>query len=390
MLIQPAPIQIDPLQFKPYLDWRLRLERRLDRDFFQSANDDRSDVIWRIRPGVEWTKGKTWSGEIQYQLATDSIRTQASDTSDDLSDISLAYLRFKEGKLELTGGRQRVSVGSERLVGPADWLTAGRSFDGIRLKTGSIDAFAFKVGVAHPKPARLRFAGVTHRNKVGLTQLYFKHDSNAGTLDTDVWTLAQTYEKRWGKWLFETEDAVQFGHSAGRTLRAWAIHGSLGYQVRPSTKLTLEVNAASGGGNASTTYTFDNLLPSNHKFYGSMDMQSWRNMEELALILDHRLNPKWSAKLSWRTFALRDPSDVWYGAGGGVNRGGLGAFSDPSGASGRDIGREVNLEVAYKHNATVSASAGVGIFTPGSFVKARNGGTADSQRWGYLMIQFRF
>jgi hypothetical protein len=388
MLIDSTPVQDVQLEFRPYLDWRLRVERRLDRDFFQAAPDDRSDIIWRWRPGVEWTFGKKWSGEVQYQLATDSIRTQTSDTSDDLSDVNLAFIKYKEGKFEVSAGRQKINIGSERLIGSLEWTTAGRAFDGVRVKVGPWDAFAAKVGVSFPKPGRARFAGATYRSSLGLTQVYFKHDG--GSPDTDVWTLAQTYEKRAGKWHFETEDAVQFGHAGGRDLRAWAVHGSLNYQVDPKTKLTLEANAASGGGNANTTYTFDNLSPSNHKFYGSMDMQSWRNMEELALAVDHKFNPKWSAKLSWRTLSLRDPSDAWYGAGGGVNRGGIGPFVDPTGGSGRDLGREIDLELTYKHRANITASAGVGFFSPGGFVRARNGGQANQQKWGYLMLQMRF
>ncbi len=160
---------------------------------------------------------------------------------------------------------------------------------------------------------------------------------------------------------------------------------------KPSpTRFYVEANAASGGGDTTTSHTFDNLLPTNHKFYGAMDMQSWRNMEELVVGVDHQIDAKLGAKLHWHKFALRDASDGWYGAGGGINRGALGLFIDPTGASGKNIGSEIDFELNYKLNPRTSFSGGIGVFSPGSFINARNGGVADQQTWFYLMGQIRF
>lgn len=390
MLAPSLPVQDIDLKFKPYLDWRLRLERRLDRDFASSVDDDRTDILNRFRPGVEWTSGKRWSGELQYQITTDNMYARPGNLNDDASDLNLAYARFRDGNVDVTIGRQKINVGSERLIGTLEWSMAGRAFDGARIKIGRWDAFAFKVGVAAPKPGRARIVGATYKSDYGLTQVYFKHDNLPGNPDTDNWTLAHAWDRKWDRLAVESEAAIQTGHTGGKNLRAWAIHGGVTYASTPSTKLFLDLNAASGGGNADTTYTFDNLLPTNHKFYGSMDLQSWRNMEELALGVDHKFDAKWSAKLSWRAFRLRDASDAWYGAAGGPNRGVTGPFVDPAGASGQDVGREIDLEFFYKHNQRISAAAGLGLFFPGGFVKARNGGQADPQRWAYFMLQMRF
>ncbi|MEQ1822176.1 MAG: alginate export family protein [Fimbriimonadaceae bacterium] len=399
----PVHFQDIKVNVKPYFDWRLRYERRLNRDFLTnpsgtgtggsapgSTDDDRTDLINRMRAGVEWNYGKEWSGEIQYQLASDSIRTSFSQTSDDFSDVNLAFAKYRHNNMSLTVGRQKINVGSERLLGTLEWSTAGRAYDGIRLQTGSWDAFAFKVGVALPKSNRTRVAGTTYKSSSGLTQVYFKHDGANGTPDTDVWTLAHAWQKKFDKFTPEAEVAVQSGNSAGRSLRSWALHGSLSYQQSSKTRFFVELNAASGGGNADTSYTFDNLLPTNHKFYGSMDMQSWRNMEEVAFGVEHQFDPKFGAKLHWHKFGLRDASDGWYGAGGGINRGALGAFIDPTGASGKDVGSEIDFELSYKLNPRTSFAGGFGIFTPGNFIKARNGGVADKQTWMYLMGQIRF
>lgn len=393
----PVHFQDIKVDVRPYFDWRFRIERRLNRDFMSSsaspavsANDDRTDLINRMRAGVEWNYGKEWSGEIQYQLASDSIRTNLSQTSDDFSDVNLAFAKYRRKNAAITIGRQKINIGSERLLGTLEWSTAGRSFDGLRLQSGNWDAFAFKVGVALPKSNRFRMAGTTFKSSYGLTQVFFKHDGAPGAMDTDVWTLAHAWQKKFDKWLPEAEVALQSGNSAGRTLRAWAWHGSLSYAHSAKTRFYVEANAASGGGDATTSHTFDNLLPTNHKFYGAMDMQSWRNMEELVVGVDHQIDAKLGAKLHWHKFALRDASDGWYGAGGGINRGALGLFIDPTGASGKNIGSEIDFELNYKLNPRTSFSGGIGVFSPGSFIKARNGGVADQQTWFYLMGQIRF
>jgi len=376
---------MDRFIFRPTLDWRIRVERRLDRDFKESANDNRSDLLNRIRPGVAWTYGPNWSGEVQYQLAHDEIWLPGRTFSDEATDLNLLYSKHKKGQTEVTIGRQKIELGSGRLLGSLEWGMTGRSFDGVRIKLDEWDAFAFKVGVAYPKPGRTRIAGVARTGSQGLTSLLFKHDDQQKP-STDVWTLSHLWQKNMGRWSVGSEAALQFGRTAGNDLRAWAVHFDASFAFDKATKGFVEVNAASGGGRHGKSYLFDNILPTNHKFYGSMDMQSWRNMEEIAFGLEHQVNPKLSTKAHFRNFALRDPSDGWYSAGGGLNAG----FIDPTGMSGRDIGRELDLELTYKSGTRLTLTTGVAAFWPGSFIKARTGGVGTTQFWGFVAAQYRF
>lgn len=379
----------DHFDFRPTFDWRVRLERRLDRGFAETVNDNRSDALNRIRPGLAWTFGKKWSGEIQYQLAHDEIWRPAKTASDEASDLNLLYVKHKDGPTEVTVGRQKINIGSERLIGALEWSMTGRSFDGIRLRHRQWEAYAFKVGVAYPKPGRTRIAGVSYAGRNGLSSLIFKHDDQA-TPAADVWTANHLWQRSLGKWTLDAEAALQTGHTGGRNLRAWAIHFGATHAFDRATKGFVEINAASGGGNANTSYTFDNLLPTNHKFYGSMDLQSWRNMEELSFGVDRQLSPKWNLRAHLHSFSLRDPADGWYGAGGGLNQGAGGGFMDPTGSSGRDVGRELDLEFTYKRDPRCTLAGGVGVFWPGGFVQARNGGAKTTQYWGFVGVQFRY
>lgn len=388
-MIDLPPLDNPELKVSPYLDVRIRYERRLDRDFFEPKADNRSDFLTRCRPGVKLQYGKEWSGEFQYQLAHDEILRPGLTMSDEASDLNLAFVKFKDKNYEVTFGRQKINIGSERLIGSLEWAMVGRSFDGVRVTTKNWDAFAFKVGVAAPMPRKTKIVGGTYSSSLGLSSLIFKSDDQPA-FPTDHWTLSHLYQKQFGKWAYDAEAAVQAGHMSGKKLQAWALHLAATYSFNKTTKGFLEFNAASGGSNADNVYTFDNLLPTNHKFYGSMDLQAWKNMQEIAFGVEHKFDAKLSGKANYRVFSLRDASDAWYGAGGGPNSGGLGTFVDPTGTSGRDIGNEFNLEFNYKQSATTTFSGGFGIFSPGGFVKKLNGGSANTQYWFYLMTQFKF
>ncbi len=389
MLLCATPAQPIEFDVKPYLDYRVRYERRTNRDLYSPKNDNRTDFLNRFRVGFEMKSGKHWSGELQYQFATDESYKISSTTNVQASDVNLAFARYKDSRVELTMGRQKINIGSERLIGSLEWSMTGRAFDGFRVKEGSWDAYAFKVAVALPKPERTRIAGTAYTSHYGLSSLIFKHD-DALNPSTDHWTLSHLWTGKWGKWSADGEGALQVGHTSGKNLRAWAFHAGGAYAFAKSTRGFMELNAASGGSNGTTSFTFDNLLPTNHKFYGSMDLQSWRNMTEIEFGIEHQLNPRVNLKGSWHSFALRDASDAWYGAGGAPNQGANGVFKDPTGASGRDLGREIDFDVTYKQDAHISVSGGFGLFSPGGFVKVRNGGHGDNQKWMYLMVQLRF
>lgn len=388
LFIHNLPISAE--QIRPYLEIRTRFERRNNRDFAGGIDDERDDALWRFRVGVDWKVGKTLSGELQLQTASDRFELAGMHGRDEKEGVSLANIRFRDGRSDVVVGRQRIGVLNERLLGSADWGTTGRTYDGIRLRSGPWDLFTFEIGHFLIDQPKLRISGGTHTSNLGTAQLYYKYDRKPGGPSTRHWTFAHYYSKKVGLWSLETENALQAGTAAGKDLDAWALHVLAARPIGKSTKLTIEANAASGGGNADSSRTFDGLLGSNHKFYGSMDLQSWRNMEELAVQVDHRFEHNVSGKISWRKLSLRDPRDAWYGASGGVNSGPNGPYVDPTGSSGRDIGQEIDLELSHSPRKDMSMSAGFGLFIPGRFVRRENGGSASRQQWAYFMAQWRF
>lgn len=378
-----------PIQTKFTIEIRERFERRLDRDFLESNSDNRSDFFTRIRPGVTVTYGKNFSAYAEYQFAHTLGITPGDKSWTTNSDARELYVRYKGPEATVTVGRQKAVMGGERLVGMGEWTNVGRSYDGIRLQNKEWDLLLAKIGVSVPKPrnAELAVAGRTWR--AGQTLAIYKGD-NVAAGDVRIYTLDHSQKIARDNWDFDYDVAAQFSRNTGKDHEAWAAHFGAGYRHDAKNRIYLDLNAASGGSSSTKSETFDNLFPTNHKFYGSMDMQGWKNMTEVALGWQHKLDAKSDLHLHGHWFRLMDAKDAWYSAGGSPNRRVGGVFRDPTGAAGKEVGFELDLEATHRFDPSTSIQAGIGVFEPGKFVQRMNGGDADRQIWFYLQIMKRF
>lgn len=380
---------VPPVETKFSIEIRERFERRLDRDFLESNSDNRSDFFTRIRPGLTVTYGKNLSAYLEYQFAHTLGQTPGDRSWTTNSDMREMYVRHKDSNGTVTVGRQKVSFGTERLIGPTEWANVGRSFDGIRIQSRDCGFLLAKVGVSSPKPRNAEVAGISHNWSGGQTYAIYKGD-NVAAGDVRIYTLSHSQRFTNGPWEYDYEAAGQFGRNTGMDHEAWAFHGGAGYRPDPANRFYVDLNAASGSDSSSKSQTFDNLYPTNHKFYGSMDMQGWRNMTEVAAGWQRKLDSKTDLHLHGHWFGLMDGKDAWYGAGGAPNRRPGGVFRDPTGAAGKEVGFELDLEGTHRLNATTTLQAGVGVFEPGKFVERLNGGVADRQVWFYFQVMKRW
>ena len=379
------PIAVDDakIDLKPTFEYRSRYEQRIDRDFNSASSDNRFDWFNRFRPGVKLTYGKRWSAELQYQYSHDLAWTRESNFSKENSDASLAYLKYSADDWSFTAGRQRISIGSGRLIGVSDWGNAPRSVDGARLQAGRWDVFAFEPSVALTAPINTVYLGAAYSSKFGTTLLVEKTDDTSKG-ETAITTLNHLWNGRIYNFNFEAEAAVQTGRKEGRDVEAWALHFKASQPLSKTTSAYLEYNSASGGGSSEKTRTFDQLNASNHSKYGTMDVLGWRNMNEYVLGIDVKPDSRFTWSASWRFMTLRDAGDSWYGDNGSA------ILSDPTGNSGNEIGHELDIEGSWKLNSRSSIGAGLGIFMPGSFVRNVKGGHANRQTWAFVQYSFKF
>ncbi len=116
-----------------YIDDRDRFERHINPTFFDAPDKNRSDLYSRLRIGVNYDNSPEWNARIEYQNSGDVFWTQAQNNSTNSSDLSLAYGKYTSGTFIATGGRQKIDLGEQRLIGSADWLNLARSFDAARV-----------------------------------------------------------------------------------------------------------------------------------------------------------------------------------------------------------------------------------------------------------------
>lgn len=373
---------------KLILDVRERYERRLNKDFNSTANDDRGDLLTRVRFGLETTPKSGPKMTLLYQYANDLIQTIHNSSSSYNSDMKLAQLDGSVvGDWRYTVGRQRINIGQERLIGSPEWSNLSRSYDGFRFRGDNWDLFGASIGLNSPGLHYARVAGATKTLGTSLNSFFYKHDYlSAGTVD--LYTLDRQDSGSIGSLNWQYEAAYQFGRNLAQDHSAWALHGYLGHKITATDRIFAVGDYASGTGSADKSQTFDSLYCTPHGKWGLSDMVGWRNIALLSAGVEHGFTADTKIKFQYWKYWLANAKDGWYNASGILNKSGKTALIDPTGNSGRDLGSELDLELATR-TGPVIWSFGVASFSPGSFVNNLVG-HQDKQTWGYLQANYKF
>jgi hypothetical protein len=359
---------------------------------------------------------------------------------DGIVDLHQAYVTIgnhKEFPVSLKLGRQELSFGDERLVGAFAWNNIGRVFDAAKARwQNSLFAMeAFTSKLVLPDDNQFNnwhdenlFSGVhlsTKRIPKNTTELYFfsRNDdtgsasgANPGVVlpfvvpapaSRDIYTVGARIKStpgEFGSFDYTAEGAYQFGNwqqaAGGVTTdhNAYAFMANIGYTL-PDNEMTprFALEYAFGSGDSDPTdgehATFDNLYPTNHKFYGYMDFFSWQNLHDVRAIFSIKPTPRMSVSLEGHMFWAAETSDNIYNAGG-VARGGVGA--NPAGFGQNDydsyLGSEIDFVVGYAVNKFTTIEGGYGHFFTGDYIDstwAAVGGSEDAD-WVYLQAVVRF
>lgn len=419
---------------------RVRFEARNNNfDFNDSVNalTDDAFVLQRFRIGVaikpaDWLKIYA-QGQDSREIDSDrpNIPGALAAEGDDAFDLRQAYVQVGPKWLNVTAGRQTLSYGDERLVGAFDWNNFGRVFDAVKLHYEqpkfSVDLFASSVVNIYRDSINLSdlFNGSeTHRDQVfsGLyvsttalevqtTDFYVfvLNQNNAvptapaitspttslGLTDdrTDFVTIGTRIKadpKKLHGFEYEGEFAFQTGNVRGLDLTAFAAHAGLGYNFMDAPwkpRLSVEYNFATGDNNSTDgdIETFQNLFPTNHKFYGYIDAFSWQNLHNPAISLRVTPTAKLTAQLDGHAFFLATNEDAWYRANGVARVRPLnGAARDAS----KFAGTEIDFTVNYKATKHLALQAGYSHFFAGDYLG--DTGTQDDADFGYVMATLSF
>jgi hypothetical protein len=415
---------------------RFRFEGRENTFDFNSSVDSLTDDAFflnRFRLGiaikpVDWLKLYA-QGQDSEEFASDrpDIPGAMGAEGDDNFDLRQAYIQLGPKLVNATLGRQTLAYGDERLIGTSEWNNFGRTFDAVKLhyEKGkfSVDLFASTVVyiINDSFDQSDLFNGAeTHRDQV-FSGIYASTTAvNPVTMDfyvllldednptlivpgitypgtslsipgtrTDFVTLGARIKadpKKLHGWEYEGEVAFQAGQVSNLDLTAFASHigGGYNFDCLWNPRLFVEYNFASGDHNATdgNIETFQNLFPSNHKFYGYMDLFSWQNLQNLAASFRVKPTKKTSMQVDYNAFWLANTNDAWYRANGTTR------VRPITPGAPNYVGSEIDLTGTYQPFKFLSFQAGYSHFFAGSYVRATGpDGDAD---FGYVQALVNF
>jgi hypothetical protein len=161
-------------------------------------------------------------------------------------------------------------------------------------------------------------------------------------------------------------------------------------------RLAFEYCFGSGDSNPNDTKheTFENLFPTNHKFYGYMDFISLQNIHDTRGILELKPHPRVSLALEGHGFWLADTHDNFYSVAG-APRGGTGLPGTGAGTgygvyqnNSSFVGTELDFIAGVALSRFAQLEAGYGHFFTGDYIRQSLAGPAfGSKDANYVYVQ---
>jgi len=346
-------------------------------------------------------------------------------------DLHQAYItvgNHKEFPVSLKVGRQELSYGEERLVGAFAWNNIGRVFDAAKVRWQNewfaAEAFTGWTVIPHDEQfntsnTKDAFSGMDAISlKIPMTILegyFFARNAEAGAIREDdssqfpqptardIYTVGGRLKNKLnevGNFDYTIEGAYQFGDYAATATSSrlrqdafmFIVQGGYTFaDLWATPRLGLEYSYGSGDNNATDGVhsTFENLFPTNHKFYGYMDFASLQNLQDVRGIFQLKPTTRSTVSLEGHGLWLANKNDSFYNVGGGSRAtGGYGI--NPS--YGNFLGTEVDLIGGYALTRNSVLEAGYGHFFTGSYVDSSVKGVGGSQDadWVYFQTTIQF
>ncbi len=367
------------------------------------------------RSSVEWADER--AAYANNPPVAGTARYEGSGPESDTIDLHQAYVtvgNHKEFPVSLKLGRQEMIYGEERLIGAFGWNNIGRVFDGAKLRWQNewfaADLFGMRPVIPEDEKFNVSndydyFSGIYATSPVipknSLEVYFLSRNSGAQAIAAeprpqlpqptarDIFTVGFRLKSKpgeLGNWDYTLETAGQFGNYKDLRLgvnserldqRAYMAVLQGGYTFNDlwaTPRLGLEYSYSTGDSDPKDGVheTFDNLFPTNHKFYGYMDFFSLQNIHNVRAILQAKPHKQVSVSLEGHSFWLADTHDNFYTAAG-TARGGIGATPgtgygiNPSYSN--FVGNEIDLVAGYSVTRWALLEAGYGHFFSGDYIK---------------------
>ncbi len=310
------------------------------------------------------------------------------DFNADNFDLHQGYVdikSFTEAPVALRVGRQEITLGGERLVGPVGWTQQGRSVDGARLRFnpgwGSLDVLGYQLAdrfaATQDQDAQLFGAyAVVEAGGAGDLDLYGFYQKVTATADTDQFTLGARLAGKSGGVTYRGELSVQSGDRAGEDVSAYMFGGRLGFDAGSRGLITLWYDYLSGDTDPDDgdTKVFDTMFATNHKFYGFADLflnipahTGGQGLQDMALKGSFQVDSDVTLGLDVHSFRL-------------AKRGAL---------SSAHLGDEIDAMVRYRYSTNLTFQGGLS-FVLQDDAWAEIGRLSEDLTWAYVMINAVF
>lgn len=388
---------------------RGRLEIPSGTSLVNNAEDAYYASRLRLNVGVQPTHWLTLFLQVQDARTAGYRAARAPASLYNSIDFRQAYVSIgREGAWtwRLRAGRQELSLGSERLIGPAEW-NISRTFDALDL---TVDRGKWKVDFVAGSPVQIdntrldrhragdHFYGVFGSWKSllpGATvepYLLFKQNllvkgelgsRGDGLISSPGVRVVGKLPRRVD---YSVEGIVQRGSYAADVVRAFGYAGLLGWTLSDGAwkpRISGEYDYSSGDHQAKDgrRTTFDQFYPSNHGYYGMIDQFGWRNLSTWRVGYDAQPARKWKVRLDVNDFWLATTQDSLYASAGTsavLNRK----------ATSRHVGLVFNTIALYQWTKLWRVGAGYGHLFAGQYLKESKAGFGYTYPYAMVMGTF--
>lgn len=379
---------------------RARAEFRENADFSNAIND-RVDFFgsrFRLDMKVQVTEKvsivlqpqytKIW-GEPEFvpsAAATNTATNTSGATNDTPLDVHQAHMAYQaEESLSFILGRKELNYGDELILGGLGWSNIGRAFDLVlgsyKHSYGSVDAFHSIITDRNTTGAGAGdrdFSGIYAANRISETMEHadayvFRLGEESTNPSSSVTAYGARLKSPIGQFDYRAEATFESVKAADSTdERQFDIELGYTFDAAKKFRFSLEWFTASGG--------FDQLFPTGHKWLGTADLFSRRNIQGYHAKATGQIFSGLVASLDYHRFERQDTSRSAFKINGTSAYGVVG--------DNAAIADEFDLILTYALDQNLTVEGGAARAIPGEYLK--DNGASDEASFYYLQVATSF
>ena len=398
----------------PWLRVRGELRERIEG--FEGSNfvDGRDDAyaLTRFRFNLAVTASKNLAFQVNLQDARVADKEVGPTTAPFRGpfDLRTGFADIGDAKASVGFrlGRQELSFGEQRLLGPLPWVNTGRSWDAARviLRSPLFQVDVFGASLVRSLPDEFdksgngnRLAGAYATSTRLLPRatvepyVFWRRDVNLRSELGAIGTLSQTTLGARIVGLlpatldYGVEMALQRGGLDRDSISAWAGHWQLrsSLSLWAAPRLTSEYNFATGDETPADgkRETFDQLYPTGHDKLGLADQIGWRNIHHIREGVEITPIKATPISVNYHSWWLASRTDGLYAASGALLVPRVAA-----GATSTHVGQEIDVQVSRAITPQLQLAAGYAHIHSGAFLREATPGASYS--YPYLMATYVF